>query len=317
MDHLIKDDPFKVDNDKFVSPINHELLQPFLILLNQIMIILRTFMTTRQIEILATMLWSDFVTDYTPKSSKGFLIVGKRKTDPENSFFFWERTFGKPEERIKEWKDREQKFSMECADTIFGEQFSQALLGHIRIHRCRICDLGKDNPKMEVEWFTMNSLTWENLKTIMTEVNLFVQSIKTIKGIIPLDINTISFAQIKTLPLIGDKLATNIVAKRTEKLFTDFQDMKKRVPKLGNKIINAFREFVIFGNQIGDQENRLININTATAEVLEELPKIGSILSKNIVNYRTTQPFASKDDIKKVYKVGPKIYEAIKDLITV
>ena len=59
-----------------------------------------------------------------------------------------------------EWKNRQQKFSIECADTMFGEGFAHAVLGHIQVNRCYEDD--PENPSREVEWFRMETLTWEN-----------------------------------------------------------------------------------------------------------------------------------------------------------
>lgn len=275
-------------------------------------------MTDRQIELLAITLWQKHVSSYKPQSSSGYLISGKRKTDLEQTFFFWELTFGKPEERIKEWKDREEKFNMICADTIFGEKFSHALLDCIRIKREGVFNEKENRQEMEVEWFTMKTLSWINLKAIMTEICIFVHTIKNIKGIVPKDINAISLNEIKTLPKIGNKLAGYIFEKRIEKPFTDFNDMKKRVPKIGDRIINAFREFIVFGqNQNLDLDQQLININTASPDMLKELPKIGKVLSENIIRQREKQPFVTKEDIMLSHGVGPKTFDNIKDLITV
>lgn len=327
MDNLIKDSPFKIIQNTLQSEINHDLINPFLLLFNQIIVILRIFQTERQIEISAHSLWQTFVKDYIPMSSSGHLIVGKRKTDLEHTYFFWERTFDtKPENRIKEWKDREQKFSSICVDTKFGEQFSHAVLHKIRISRQNL----KDDKKMEVEWFQMNEpLTWPILRSLLNEICIFVRTIKDIKGIRPIDINKATINEIEQLPLIGPKISKYIIEKRTEKLFTDFKDMKDRVPKLGDRIINAFKEFVIFNNDnqnqnqnqnldnLNNQGNHLININTASINQLKSLPKIGKVLSENIIRQRAKQLFVNKEDIMQTHGIGPKIYDAIKDLITV
>ncbi|MCX7795256.1 MAG: helix-hairpin-helix domain-containing protein [bacterium] len=61
-----------------------------------------------------------------------------------------------------------------------------------------------------------------------------------------------------------------------------------------------------------------ININTATAKELEELPGIGPTLAGKIISYRETNgPFKNIEDIKKVSGIGEKKFEAIKDLIIV
>lgn len=60
----------------------------------------------------------------------------------------------------------------------------------------------------------------------------------------------------------------------------------------------------------------LININTATADELMTLSGIGEVMAQRIIEYRTSNPFKSKEDIMSVDGIGSKTYEKIKDSIT-
>jgi competence protein ComEA len=61
-----------------------------------------------------------------------------------------------------------------------------------------------------------------------------------------------------------------------------------------------------------------ININTAPAAELETLPRIGPKVAQRIVDYRTKNgSFKRIDDLMKVQGIGEKIFDEIKDLITV
>jgi len=61
-----------------------------------------------------------------------------------------------------------------------------------------------------------------------------------------------------------------------------------------------------------------ININTAPASELESLPRIGPKVAQRIVDFRTKNGnFKKIEEIMKVQGIGEKIYEQIKDLITV
>ena len=61
-----------------------------------------------------------------------------------------------------------------------------------------------------------------------------------------------------------------------------------------------------------------ININTATQAELEALPRIGPSVAKGIVDFRTRNGnFKKIEDLMKVRGVGEKIFQQIKDLITV
>ncbi|AEM73297.1 helix-hairpin-helix domain-containing protein [Caldicellulosiruptor acetigenus] len=61
-----------------------------------------------------------------------------------------------------------------------------------------------------------------------------------------------------------------------------------------------------------------ININTATKEELKTLDRIGDKLAERIIEYRQKHgPFKSIEEIKNVNGIGEKIFESIKDSITV
>jgi competence protein ComEA len=61
-----------------------------------------------------------------------------------------------------------------------------------------------------------------------------------------------------------------------------------------------------------------VNINTAPASELETLPRIGPKVAQRIIDFRTKNGgFKKIEDIMKVQGIGEKVYENIKDLITV
>lgn len=61
-----------------------------------------------------------------------------------------------------------------------------------------------------------------------------------------------------------------------------------------------------------------VNINIATAEELDTLPKIGPSIANAIIKYREKYgEFKSIEQIKNVTGIGDKIFESIKDLISV
>ena len=63
----------------------------------------------------------------------------------------------------------------------------------------------------------------------------------------------------------------------------------------------------------------LININTASAEEMEEnLPKVGNVIAGRIIDYRESHGgFKSIDEIMEVSGIGDKVFEEIKDKICV
>ena len=67
-----------------------------------------------------------------------------------------------------------------------------------------------------------------------------------------------------------------------------------------------------------DPSREKIDLNSASASQLELLPHIGPVLSQRIVNYRKTKgSFQRIEDLMKVSGIGEKIFEKIKNFITV
>ena len=61
-----------------------------------------------------------------------------------------------------------------------------------------------------------------------------------------------------------------------------------------------------------------VNINTAPASELETLPRIGPKVAQRIVDFRTKNGnFKKVEEIMKVQGIGEKVFDGIKDLITV
>lgn len=66
------------------------------------------------------------------------------------------------------------------------------------------------------------------------------------------------------------------------------------------------------------QDEKKININTATLEELVELKHIGEKYAQRIIEFREKNgPFETIEDIMKVKGIGEKIFEVNKDRIVV
>jgi competence protein ComEA len=62
----------------------------------------------------------------------------------------------------------------------------------------------------------------------------------------------------------------------------------------------------------------LVNVNSAIATELEELPGIGEVIAQRIIDYRTENgPFTTVDELLDVSGIGDAILESIRELVTV
>lgn len=97
-------------------------------------------------------------------------------------------------------------------------------------------------------------------------------------------------------------------------------DAYTRNVNLSKKIID---EEIIYipsyvDSYLDNSSNELININTASKELLMTLPHIGEVTASNIIAYReNVQPFRNIIDIMNVSGIGEATYNEIKTLITV
>ena len=60
-----------------------------------------------------------------------------------------------------------------------------------------------------------------------------------------------------------------------------------------------------------------VDVNSASAEELIRLPGIGPALARAIIEYRSQEPFRTPEDLRKVKGIGDKLYDRLKDQITV
>ncbi len=80
----------------------------------------------------------------------------------------------------------------------------------------------------------------------------------------------------------------------------------------------ALTAFVPFESYAAQTTAKKININTASLTELQELPRIGEKVAQRIIDFRKENgKFKSTTDLLKVKGIGEKIFDSIKDRITV
>ena len=83
-------------------------------------------------------------------------------------------------------------------------------------------------------------------------------------------------------------------------------------------VITALTVLMIFSGAVLAEAGGKININTASAEELVQLDRVGPKYAARIVEFRDQNgPFKAPEDIMQVAGIGPKTFEANKDRIVV
>jgi competence protein ComEA len=143
-----------------------------------------------------------------------------------------------------------------------------------------------------------------------------------------LDLNKATAEELEAdLPGVGPATAKKIIAGRP---YTNVDDLSKA--GVSKRVIDAIRSHVTVGAAMADtprttraktakakvdvaQETPTgkVNINTATAAALEDLPGIGAATAKAIIDGR---PWKSIDDLTKIRGLGENRMAALKGLVT-
>jgi competence protein ComEA len=100
-----------------------------------------------------------------------------------------------------------------------------------------------------------------------------------------------------------------------QKVYIPTKQEIERISSQDN-FVNIIPSTINSGMNSGRSE--LININTATTEILQQLSGIGPATADKIINYRNENgKFNRIEDIKNVSGIGEKTYDRFKDKITI
>lgn len=96
------------------------------------------------------------------------------------------------------------------------------------------------------------------------------------------------------------------------------KDLRTKRAALGTVLALIFLSFSWAYAQAPKTTGPKVNINTASQAELESLPQIGPKIAEQIILYRTQNGnFKKIEEIMKVKGIGEKLFNQLKDLITV
>jgi len=75
--------------------------------------------------------------------------------------------------------------------------------------------------------------------------------------------------------------------------------------------------FLIASNAVYAVSVDKVNVNTASVEQLQELPGVGPVTAKRIVDYRDKTPFSTPEQLMEVKGIGAKTFAKMKGFIAV
>ena len=187
--------------------------------------------------------------------------------------------------------------------------------------------VNKDN--MEVLNPKVNSNTSPDVSPIglNKEIKVYISGEVKKPGVYTLQIGDRAERLVELAGGFTDKAETtslNLAVKLKDEDFIKIPNKTQKVAIANTPIINAASTNSLISNKSSTIEGEsspggaLVNINTANKEQLKELPRIGDAMSQRIIDYREKMgPFKDIKNITDVSGIGTKMFENIKDKITV
>lgn len=137
----------------------------------------------------------------------------------------------------------------------------------------------------------------------------------------PIDLNSASVNDLMFINGIGEITAEKIIDYAKNTGFYSVDDLLK-IDGIGNKKLEAIRPYVTVTVQnitetATSENQKLINLNTATVEELMTINGIGQVTAEKIVDYARTSGFNSVEDLLNINGIGEKKLESIRPYVTV
>ena len=150
-----------------------------------------------------------------------------------------------------------------------------------------------------------------------------------------IDVNHATQAELETLHGIGPAKAQAILRYIDDNGLFEHPAEILRVPGIGQRTLEGFCAQIEVNGIAGCDESGVVdapadvmlpslsddgrlNVNLASVEELQVLPRIGPALSQRIVDYRQTEgPFSSVEDLDNVSGIGSATLDQFRDFVTV
>lgn len=176
-----------------------------------------------------------------------------------------------------------------------------------------------------------------------------VQPSRQTTAVLPLDLNAADRTELLQIPGVGPGMADAILAHRDT--FGSFQSIDEldSVRGIGARTLDKLRPWLTVDARAVPKQaepkvetlvrpplpplppppqlsvvqpkklepGKQIDINTATAEELQQLPAIGPKLAERMIAERTKQPFESVEDLRRVSGIGVKTLEKLRPHVVV
>lgn len=98
--------------------------------------------------------------------------------------------------------------------------------------------------------------------------------------------------------------------------FRNNSELRKKIDEMQNEESTSQMNNSSNGNHFDRLQSEIIDLNTATPEMLVELPGIGESTAAKIIEYRNRAgKFRSTNELMNIKGIGKKKFESIKDYI--
>ena len=181
--------------------------------------------------------------NYNIESSSGHIMVGNRYTDEDNSFFFIERTaLNDPQQRLKQWNNRQGKYTYKVKDHIFTEKLLHEIFDFTRTKR-----VSEENEKhFEIEWFKFKEqLSYEQINKLCIATIECINSMydEKHKKYEKVNLNTASKSELMSLKQIGEVRASRIIEHRQSHQFDTIEDIMN-IKSIKQGIFNTVKDLI-------------------------------------------------------------------------